>query len=72
MHNGSLHARKNNFDFPAPYLAAPLVLLVHSYPLTRRRPDLSWHLIEAPAMKFEQRLSLAPEPSLVPPKTLVE
>ncbi|MCQ4309240.1 acyltransferase [Pseudomonas stutzeri] len=32
---------------------------------------LSWHLIEAPAMKFKQRLARAPEPSLVPPKTLV-
>lgn len=39
MHlNGSLHARENNFDFLR-FFAASLVLLVHSYPLTGRRPE---------------------------------
>ena len=37
-HPGAVSTRENNFDFLR-FFAATLVLLVHSYPLTGRRPD---------------------------------
>lgn len=38
MHRGAFPTRENNFDFLR-FFAASLVLVVHSYPLTGRRPD---------------------------------